>query len=122
MSIKSSAIIAGVIALFKKPKAWTKDFYAYDKNHKTCSSTSPDATCFCLIGGVTKAAHDLGSIQYADVRHALLFVNRAIAPNRDPDGVSTAVWNDRPERTLPEVRAVLRQAYKLALDSEPKAA
>lgn len=122
MTIKSSAIIAGVLKLFAAKSRWAKGFYAYDKDHKTCSSTGPEAVCYCLIGGVTKAAHDLGSIRYGDIQRALRFVNRAIAPNLHPDGVSTAVWNDAPERTIEEVRGVVRRAYVLALDSETAAA
>lgn len=124
MSIKSSAVIAGVIALFKKPKAWTKDFYAYDKDHKTCSATSTKATCFCLIGGVQRVTRDLDPLRadYSDQQRALRFINQAIDPGRNPDAVSTAVWNDAPGRKLSEVRAVLRKALRLALDREAVAA
>ncbi len=122
--MKASDILKGVIALFKDPKHWAQQFYAFNAQGLRVSATHEDATCFCLRGAVQKLLPRDGSTpRYELMSRAEGFICQALAqPGERPEAVNIAQWNDAPGRKITEVRAVVRKALKLALDTEAQAA
>jgi|SRR5579859_290999 len=119
--MSASDTLKGVLALFKRADRWAKGFYAFNKRGDRISASHPDASCFCLRGAVQRAVGPSGG--WASIDLAERFICQALAkPGERPEAVSIANWNDKPERTIKEVRAAVRKAHRLALDSERAAA
>lgn len=79
--------------LLDKPEKWTKDANARDKEGYTIGATNPKAVCWCLYGSMFKC-YEEEQRQIAD---------RVRAEFRPGSFVE---WNDAPERTFEEVRAL----------------
>ena len=76
--------------------AWTQHVFAADKKGRTVSVKSPKATCFCLVGAVSKATGD----NPEETAKALALI----------DIPSIYLWNDAPSRRKAQVIARLRKA------------
>lgn len=74
---------------------WCKGANARDSSGRSVSSDSPSAVCFCLRGSIYRAYDD--EISWDKCFHSL--AGRV--------GKCLATWNDAPERTFAEVKAVL---------------
>lgn len=76
---------------------WTQGYYARDKDNHLVSVDSPNACKFCLIGAMLKAypeAAEKDAVETTTFRKL---------------GSGVANWNDAPERTFAEVRALIEE-------------
>jgi hypothetical protein len=84
--------------------SWTKGAVARDKEGKSVGTAAhPDATCFCLIGGVQKVCPS----DYRERRDMFTHLERAIRQrfqNRDHE---IEFFNDNPETTHGDVLTVI---------------
>jgi len=74
---------------------WTKRFYARDENGITVNWSSRKAVKFCLVGAI-------GRCYKSDDYFIIL---EAVRASIVEDNVAT--WNDLPERTFADIRAVI---------------
>lgn len=95
--------------LLSSPERWNKGRY-YDKRKN----------CWCLKGALYR--RDSSSFfstnpNYLDVNSASLFVRKAILelfPQRNFPGACVIGFNDHPDTTFEDVKAVLKRAKELA--------
>lgn len=83
--------------LLSAPERWTKGECARDASGNRVDISSPDATCFCLIG----AAGLVG-----EFKSVMDLLDRLVAPG------PASCWQDAPERTHAEVLALLDRAIE----------
>lgn len=50
-------ILTGAREILSDPARWTVEASARDADGKLCDVYSPEATCFCAVGALIKAAH-----------------------------------------------------------------
>jgi hypothetical protein len=59
--MSAKQLLVAARAVIEKPENWTQAAYAREgKDGRAVSTNHPDATCFCSIGAVYRAANDLG--------------------------------------------------------------
>lgn len=97
-------VLIAARALISDPGKWTRGDYAIDKDGKTVSVLSQDATCWCALGAIRKAGH-----YYCDRNEPALFLERAIFGEKI-DFID--VFND--SHTHEEVIAAFDRAIELA--------
>jgi hypothetical protein len=100
---KAKRILARAAELLRA--GWVQEEFATDANGDTVSFDAPQATCFCTLGAIHRAGHDLrlGLNERTEARIAL----GAMLATGDLIG-----WNDTPGRTQAEVvTAFERAAY-----------
>ncbi len=81
--------------LLSDESKWTKGVTARDKDGNICNSKDPNAVCWCLFGAVWKADN-------ADSADKAI---RRVIP--DEFGGSIVMWNDAPERTFADIKALI---------------
>lgn len=87
--------------LFSRPGSWTQGAYARRPDGEDCLPTTPDATCFCITGGVRRIVPDGG---YSHAIERMLLNTKGI-----DDGLSLFAWNDKGGRTRADVLALIDQ-------------
>lgn len=55
------------LAREKLRKGWITEDFAKDKHHSVCQPEDPNACCFCMMGAVRAAAHEIGINARPDV-------------------------------------------------------
>ena len=104
------AILNRTIKIFSTPTAWIKGTLAKTgRRGRDIDPENKKAKCFCLIGGLQRAEHEL---KYSDkvYRRARKYVMEVLPASflNNPVG-----FNDAPSRKHKEVMSVLRAAAKL---------
>lgn len=101
----SADILRAARELIATPDRWTKEWYARDAKGEWADLSK--ATCFCAVGALAKASgvDDPTGFEDEDISHFL-----AVAVGCD----YIVAWNDRAERTHPEVLAAFDRAIALA--------
>lgn len=79
--------------LLSGPEKWTQHTYARDKNGRDCSQWSQEAVCWCLYGAVDKCYENIIEIDNK-IREKV---------------ISIVDWNDDPNRTFEEVKALVEE-------------
>ncbi len=85
--------------LFSRDGSWTKREFARDKFGDRIYPGSDYATCFCIRGGIDRVCGD-------DFYKADKMLNKLLSMI---DGPLTK-WNDAPERTVEDVRDLVKKA------------
>lgn len=91
--------------LLDQPEKWTRGATARDsEGHIQCSS-SPEATCWCLLGACYRCGIAEGSEQYEKLAGTIeeMFPDRA-----EPDVLVS--FNDNPATCFADIRAVIEAA------------
>jgi hypothetical protein len=105
------AVLEKVGEILSEPSRWTKVAFARNAEGIEVDVESPDAACYCFIGAIQKAEYEvaLQSWRSQIVRNT---VNSCLpTPGTLPFSSSAIVgFNDAPERTFEEVRAVIECA------------
>lgn len=82
------------------PKAWTRGTLARDKNHNSTNLYGEDAICFCSIGAIVRAAHQLNAHE-AEAEALLQLSNVIVAGKKQKVFISD--FNDDPDTTHTDV-------------------
>lgn len=85
--------------LFARAARWQKGWFAATRKGVRCYSDDPNAVCFCLFGGLER-------VYGTGVKNQQM-VNRL--KQTLPD-TSFVAWNDAPERTIQDIRALVKKA------------
>lgn len=85
------------------PQSWTKRVWATDSKKQQVAVTSPEASCWCLLGAFRREIPKIYDANYEGVT-----IKRLI-DNYFPESLGIVGWNDRPERTIEEVIAKLEE-------------
>lgn len=82
--------------LFTNETKWTQGAFSRTKNGRLSFANNPNAACFCLSGAVFKCyeAKDHGTIE-EKIRKEI--------------GTNIVTWNDAPNRTFEEVKALVEK-------------
>ena len=92
------------------PEKWTQHDYARDKNGRETSIFDPEATCFCLLGGISKVYNvtvdDLDD-KTLEIREKINEAIRKLFPDR-PSYIHK--FNDHPDTTFEDIKKVLKEA------------
>jgi hypothetical protein len=118
--------VAGILDraadLIEPEGMWTRQSYARDAKGREISPESPEATCFCMMGAISRVASN-----HADLHAALALVGEGLPPSPKYNAhiggadyvAAIARFNDAPERTQAEVVAKLREAAAKAQEPQP---
>ena len=94
--------------------AWVQGAHARDVGGERCFSRDPEACQWCLVGAVSRVAHNSGEYRWIlPSLDTLARVGLGVTPGtRDPrkPGQILVKWNDHPKRTHAEVLALLDRA------------
>jgi len=82
--------------LFTDPTTWCQRDFAQTSTGISIGPSNPEATCWCLAGGIMKC---YPTEEYGIIRNTLS--RRIGGPLLD--------WNDAPERTFEEVKALVEE-------------
>jgi hypothetical protein len=89
--------------LYSGPEKWTKGVLARNAEGKQVDIKHPTAECFCIIGALKKCyASNIDDMQF---QFAVAKIITELGPID-----SLASWNDAPERTFEEVKALVERA------------
>lgn len=112
VSLTVIELLKAARALIAKPNGWTQRQSARNSAGITCSVDAKDATCFCLLGSVRRAAIDLGSTVATHAQAVDLLYDLS------PNGPQLVRWNDTPGRTQAEVVDLLDVVIAKATTAE----
>jgi len=87
--------------LLSSPEKWTQGVIARDATGFGCDATDDDAVCWCLTGALVKCYGPMKAFSMVG-----LFYPR-IPANGGSHSDDIGIWNDAPERTYPEVKALV---------------
>jgi hypothetical protein len=110
-------IACAIDDLLSTEDRWTKGSNALDKYGHSVLTDNPTAVCWCLRGAILactyKYVHDDPWLDWDDALHNV--VARAIG---DTSYIERSIvhWNDAPERTFADVKAMLA---RLKADTDP---
>jgi len=91
--------------LLTSASKWTIRAMARDKSDVQCTVEDSDVFCFCLLGAIYHCYDD-----YDDRRSVVRKVLRAInADHFEDKELAVTVWNDHPDRTFQEVKALVER-------------
>jgi hypothetical protein len=94
--------------LLSDPSRWTQRASARDRLGNSCSSLSPRAVKFCIIGAMARAyLPGDGDIEKAErrIREAMVELGWECG-----EIMALGTWNDDPSRTFDDVKRVLEKA------------
>lgn len=93
--------------LLTPPGSWIQGKYAADSRGNTRTSTSPEATCWCLEGAVSRATHGTSYAPDYGCHFQNLF--RAVKKEIDSQFPYTSLisWNDHPSRSHSDVLTLI---------------
>jgi hypothetical protein len=89
----------------KIEQGWTQGAFALDRERGVVPVNSPAAVCWCSLGAIKFADHDLYSDSYFAAEKIL---------GRASGNANIIPWNDAPGRTQAEVLEVFDHAIALA--------
>ncbi|QDH83496.1 hypothetical protein [Achromobacter phage Motura] len=93
--------------LLAEPSAWRQDNYAgfrqEDGTISACSTESPNANCFCILGALIRVGVEDGTAKDAVITQAIRFGIDILYPQY----CTISEFNDAPGRTHKEVLEVL---------------
>jgi hypothetical protein len=105
--------------LYAREGTWTKGAYARLPNGEVAAADDKGACCFCLDGGLVHIYGD-NTEQYCEalekVWQTIMKVFSApkflqgLKEIDDYCWIGTVRWNDRPERTIEDIRRVVKEA------------
>lgn len=75
-------------SIFNHPSRWTQLAFARDKDGHEASPTVRRATCWCLVGALSRSGLSVDLLREVSAR---------VYPNMED-------WNDHPDRTFADVR------------------
>jgi hypothetical protein len=88
-----------VAELFADPTRWTQNSFARNAAGLPCYLLHTEATCFCFLGGMKRI--------YGDEYWRREGVPKKLDALKDDVGLCTlTLWNDNPETTAEQVRAM----------------
>ena len=87
---------------------WTKGTFARDKAGQGVNPISPQATCFCVLGALTRAQHNLTGMSTGIDPRVIEAVQASV-----PYGSNIAVYNDADRREQWQVADLLYRASTL---------
>lgn len=87
--------------LLSDESKWTKGANARDKDGNAVIETMPQAAKWCLVGAASKCS------KCSDQRNTILTIASALGFNAYEGHIVD--WNDSPERTFAEVRALIEK-------------
>ena len=90
------------------PGLWSRGALARNDQGCQCHPESLYAESFCATGMLRRIAHETDT-RLEEV--SLLALQQAV--QNEGNYLSVPFWNDKPERTVPEVVAMLREASRL---------
>lgn len=97
-----------------KPERWTQSVFARTATGEDCAPTYNKATCFCLLGALTRAMYKLDTMQPGTPLDWSLARGRAKAQIRRVLNVTfIAKWQDDPKRTHADILNALDAALGL---------
>lgn len=96
--------------VIEDPNNWIKGHYAQDKSGKISDPSSEDATCFCSLGALYKAAGD--QIESMEVYQAERILNH-LTPR-----FNVVNFNDDPNVSHDQVMGLWDEAIKRAEEKE----
>lgn len=117
-----AAILDATADLLARPDGWTQGTIARLPNGWTTGDhNNSDATCFCIVGGLRRAADQCEVRGLLDRVDVLTACRKALAATIGLHGYKSTLvdWNDAPERTQAEVVAALRAAAEKARTAAP---
>ena len=91
--------------LISQPGAWTQGEIARDASGNLTEVLGEDATCFCTLGAIYKAAHDLDAPNDEDLK-AINHMRKVL------DYPLIATWNDNIYRTQEDVIALFTKVIE----------
>lgn len=94
--------------LLDKPEKWTKKYNARNSYGFSVNFDSPDATCWCLVGGMRKLGFQ--SEDYFGKNCALLTTIKKLFPSRFHEDFGPARFNDHPDTTFKDIQLVIKEA------------
>lgn len=109
------AILVRAREILADPARWTRGEAARTKTGIATASSSEHATCFCTIGAMERARHELGK-RSGEVDRAMQAFRDAIPPGRPRILIST--FNDDPKTKHEDILTVLDTAI-LNMTPEP---
>ena len=86
---------------------WTQHTYARDKYGNRVATGDEKATCWCLAGAIAKAT-GLDIVEAEDASPQAIAIREKLS-FQNPDIHYYQGWNDDPERTFAEVRALIEE-------------
>jgi len=118
----AAQILEGTISLLSDPSKWGKDVMAVDATGETVQPYDNSATCFCILGAISRAAY--GIVPDGDIREFFMetyniqkFEDSAIAHvltvTNSRYGVDVPTFNDK-IASHESVMSVLNRALELA--------
>jgi hypothetical protein len=91
-----------ITKLLNGGRAWCRKAGAMDRQGRPCSTRSPLAVKWCLMGALENTFRDERNRAAARLRLLDGIPENSFAINR------VVTWNDAPERTWPQVAALLK--------------
>lgn len=89
--------------LLNSPEKWTQSAYAKDAVGDSCSSTEPQAVCWCLLGAIHRC--------YPEPKESDKVWRKILAAiTLESHFVSISSFNDNEETTFEQVRDILEMA------------
>jgi hypothetical protein len=90
---------------------WTQGVLARDASGAETDAEKPEATCWCAIGAIAAARHELhpGVIDRTAEYRAGEILLASLNGGGDPDSM-LSIWNDRPGRTQVDVLKAFERA------------
>jgi 23S rRNA G2069 N7-methylase RlmK/C1962 C5-methylase RlmI len=96
-------------------QGWCQKRMACDASGNSIAAYSPDATCWCVIGGLSSVAHKMFDVDALSMEQ---FKTCWVAQEafRDANNISSglATWNDRSDTTKEMVLEAFDKAIKYA--------
>lgn len=107
--MKPSEILISARGLLANVDSWGKGYYAFNKSQDMREVGDSDATCFCMIGALAKAAGSFTGVGgYEQSEHPEIEYLAKVVGEHVPN------YNDHPDRTHAEVIAAFDKAIELA--------
>ena len=112
IELKTAFILSRALFLIKDPKNWTKDAEARDENNKAVLTSDPRAVKYCLLGALTKSAHDLKIPR--ERKQARITIEKILVNEKPGYSQDISIFNDHEETTHEDVICVIQTAIQTA--------